>query len=67
LSVTLLDAYNTAWRHITENIACQLSVSLEITMAVETVIAALWGMTPCNVVDKCQHFGLKHFLFSKQV
>jgi len=52
LSVTPVNVYDTTWRHSTEHTACQLSISLEVTMAVETVTAALWGMTPCNLVDK---------------
>jgi len=42
-------------------------MSLEVTMAVETVIAALWVMTPCYLVDRYEHFGLTHFLFSQEL
>ena len=55
------------WRHITEHTACQLSMSLEVTMVLETVIASVWSMTPCDLVDKCEHFGLTHFLFNQEV
>ena len=56
--------YYLALHHRTHSLS---SMSLEVTMADETVIAALWGMTPCNLVEKCEHFGLTHFLFSKEV
>jgi hypothetical protein len=67
LSVTPVNVYDTTRCHSTEHTACLLSISLEVTMAVETVFAALWGMTPCNLADKYEHFGLTHFLFIKEV
>jgi len=67
LSVTPVNVYDTTWCHVTEHTASQLSKSIEVTMAVQTVIATLWGMTPCNFVEKCEHFGFTHFIFSKEV
>jgi hypothetical protein len=70
--VTPVNFYDTTRRHITEHTTHSMSPSViyastEITMAVETVIAALRGVTPCNLVDKCEHFGLTHFLFIKKL
>ena len=60
---TPVSVRDTTRRHITEHTVHPVSpsviyVSFEITVAVEMVIVALWGVTPYNLVEKCEHFEL---------